>query len=357
MTHDFVSALRRATQLVRAGDPAAATQLIQSTLRGQNAAAPEPAPQSQPDPGKRRGLRETLARLASASPAAVEPEEPSLPPAARFERGKFTCAAGSRNYRVFVPNLQSRQPAGLIMMLHGCSQSPVDFATGTDMNRLAQEQGLIVVYPAQSRGANMQSCWNWFAAADQARDGGEPAILAGLALQMQRDHAVPRGRTFVAGLSAGAAMAVILGRTHSDLFAGVGAHSGLPYKAAGDMASAFAAMAGTAAGTAAPGGSAIPTIVFHGTADGTVNPVNGARIAEQARPAGTEVLDRGTINGRDYTRTTVTGGETALEYWRVDGLGHAWSGGKQSGSYTDASGPDASTEMVRFFLDTPAKGR
>ncbi|MGB3243750.1 MAG: PHB depolymerase family esterase [Sulfitobacter sp.] len=371
MKPDFTSALRRATELVRAGNPAAATEMIQSSLAGNGAHAMKPTTElpsahfKMPDMGqlgKRQGLAETLASLASKIPAhglAInEPTEPTLPEGARFDRGTFSCASGSREYRVYIPSIKSDKPAALIMMLHGCTQSPVDFANGTDMNRIAEEQNLIVVYPAQSRGANMQSCWNWFGPADQDRNAGEPAILAGLAQQLQREHDIPDGKTFVAGLSAGAAMAVILGRTYPEVFAAVCAHSGLPYKAAHDVPSAFAAMGGNTSGPAPAPTHRVPTIVFHGTSDSTVNAANGQRIADDARPAGTEVLDDGTTNGRKYERTTSlsANGESIMEYWRIDGLGHAWSGGNAAGSYADITGPDASAEMVRFFLDLPLKG-
>ena len=363
MTNDFNSAMRRADELVRAGNPMGATEAIQSALGagglgGMNKTMnPAINPLNRATIGK--GLRETLTGLRTGmSKSAIsvgDVAEPTLPQGARFYSGTFACAAGSRDYRVYIPDLKGAAPAGLIMMLHGCTQSPVDFAKGTAMNQLADTHGLIVVYPAQSRGANMQSCWNWFAPADQMRDAGEPAILAGLAQQMQREHTIPTGRTFVAGLSAGAAMAVILGQTYSDVFDAVGAHSGLPYKAAHDMPSAFAAMGEGVSGSNT--GQTIPTIVFHGDADHTVNATNGQTIADAATPSGTELLDDGTTNGRKFTRRTTLSpaGNAVMEHWSITGLGHAWSGGKSAGSYTDPTGPDASTEMVRFFLDLPTK--
>ncbi|WP_299362962.1 PHB depolymerase family esterase [uncultured Paracoccus sp.] len=393
MNHDFALAMRQATDLVRAGNAAAATDLILASLGGQTSGTtgaqpmarpafaslptyvsvptdltgptptPSPARAEKPDRKRRRGkigrnLRDTLAGLARAKPQPGRTDEARLPPlpeGARFDSGTFTCAAGSRDYRAYVPDLGDAPPAGLILMLHGCTQSPVDFAAGTDMNRLAEEQRLIVLYPAQSRGANMKSCWNWFAPGDQARGAGEPAILAGLTEKFVAQHDVPRDRVFVAGLSAGAAMAVILGQSHGDLFAAVGAHSGLPYRAATDVPSAFAAMAGTPApGQDQPGTVRdIPTIVFHGTADRTVAPVNGRRIADQPGTAGPEIIDKGERNGRSYSRAVIAApdGRAAVEYWQVDGLGHAWSGGSPAGSYTDPVGPDASAEMVRFFLE------
>ncbi len=356
MKHELASAMRRATELVRAGDPAAATQLIQSSLGGNGIKTSGIRPN-----GRMRGLRATLAELGARKTGfGGQPKhavEPSLPEGAVFEHGTFSCAAGQRDYRVYVPNLDGKPCTGMVMMLHGCTQSPVDFANGTGMNRLADAQRLIVVYPAQARGANMQSCWNWFSPADQSRGAGEPAILAGLAEQLGRTHDIPRGATFVAGLSAGAAMAVILGNEYPEIFAAVGAHSGLAHKSAHDVASAFAAMGGGAA-TARPGASPVPTIVFHGSGDSTVNAANGHQIADHAGAGGAEVLDEGTQNGRAFSRRSVFArdGKAAMEHWLIDGLGHAWSGGDGAGSYTDPKGPDASAEMVRFFRDIAVKG-
>lgn len=356
MKHDFALAMRQVSDLMSSGDLAAATQKIQAALGGTALDGQASAPATALMPGhRRRDLGKTLADLAARMPTkgmpAFEVKEPPLPEGARFDSGSFSCVSGARDYRVCIPNLGALPPVGMIMMLHGCTQNPVDFANGTGMNQLAEEHRLIVVYPAQSRGANMQSCWNWFGPADQGKGAGEPAILAGIASRLQREHGVPQGKVFVAGLSAGAAMAVILGQTYPEVFAAVGAHSGLPYKAAHDMPSAFAAMGGAAAARA---GSvdAVPTILFHGQADTTVNAANGDRIAMDARPKGVEVLDEGSTGGRKFSRRTVIGaqGHAVLEDWRIDGLGHAWSGGNAAGSYADPAGPDASREMVRFFL-------
>jgi poly(hydroxyalkanoate) depolymerase family esterase len=350
MKDDLSAALNRATSLVRGGDPAAATRMIQAALGGS-----EPGVGAMPPPGVGAaglgaGLHATMADLAARMPNGAPPE-PALPEGARFDAGTFRNAAGARDYRLYVPDLKAGTPSGLIMMLHGCTQTPVDFAIGTGMNRLADAHGLIVIYPAQARGANMQTCWNWFGPADQERGAGEPAILAGLAAEQQRAHDVPRDKVYVAGLSAGGAMAVILGRTYGDVFAAVGAHSALPYKSAHDMPSAFAAMRGT---PSTPQPKPVPTIVFHGLSDSTVAPANGQRIADDARPGGVEVMDEGRTGGRRHQRTTILSpeGHAVLEHWRIDGLGHAWSGGDARGSYADPAGPDASAEMVRFFRNT-----
>jgi poly(hydroxyalkanoate) depolymerase family esterase len=253
-------------------------------------------------------------------------------------------------------------------MLHGCGQTPEDFAAGTRMNELADMHGLVVAYPAQSPAANVFTCWNWFLGRDQVRDGGEPELIAGIARQVAADHAVDATRIFIAGLSAGGAMAVILGATHPELFSAVGVHSGLPYRAAHDAASAAAAMRFGAAPALPPLlTQPKPTIVFHGERDTTVDFHNGAAIVDQAvssaeRAWGTlrMATREGRSGGRSYTTTTYGAAkphgalstDPFIEYWELRGAGHAWSGGSSKGSYTDESGPDASAEMVRFFLGT-----
>jgi poly(hydroxyalkanoate) depolymerase family esterase len=278
-----------------------------------------------------------------------------VPAGARFEERTFSNDVGSRTYKVYVPSGFSGQSLPVVVMLHGCTQNPDDFAAGTRMNEVAEEQTFLVVYPRQPQSANMQKCWNWFNAGDQQREGGEPSIIAGIALQVVDEFSADPTRIYVAGLSAGGAAAAIMAVTYPDLFAAVGVHSGLACGAARDMPSAFAAMGG--GGTMRPRGEGptVPTIVFHGNADRTVNPVNSDHVIAQARQEGalTKKVTRGeTPGGMAYTRTVQldpAGGEV-LEQWVLHGAGHAWSGGSASGSYTDARGPDASREMIRFFL-------
>ena len=270
--------------------------------------------------------------------------------AAPTARATFTSPEGTREYVLHIPR---EKPKGLVLMLHGCTQTPEDFALGTQMNAQADLHDLLVVYPAQNRGANAQSCWNWFSPNDQKAEGGEPALLASLTRQIAAEHAIPDGKMFVAGLSAGAAMAVILGQTHPSVFAGVGAHSGLPFGCARSVPQAFSAMAGQ--GTV---GDAIltpvPTIVFHGTADQTVHPGNGMQIVKDAiaGSAAREEASSATVGSRKIEKRTALAADDGIlaEHWVVHGLGHAWSGGNPSGSYADAQGPDASAEMIRFFM-------
>jgi len=283
--------------------------------------------------------------------------------------------AGTRAYKLYVPASRAAgEPMPLVVMLHGCKQTPDDFAAGTRMNELAERLGFLVAYPAQAGHANSSGCWNWFKPQDQGRDQGEPAVIAGITHEVAASHAVDRRRIFVAGLSAGAAMAVVLGETYPDLYAAVGAHSGLPYAAAHDLPSAFAAMkggTGPLAGTPrrAASSNAVPTIVFHGDRDPTVDPCNGAQIVAQANTlaAANDPVDA-TLQarteqgkapgGRTFSRTTYTDarGQVRVEQWLLHGAGHAWSGGSARGSYTDPAGPDASAEMLRFFLSQERAG-
>ena len=277
-----------------------------------------------------------------------------VPAGARFEERVFSAAAGSRRYKVFVPSGYRGQALPVVVMLHGCTQNPDDFAAGTQMNAVAEEQTFLVAYPEQPQSANMQRCWNWYAAGDQTRDGGEPALLAGIARVVVAEFSADPDRVYAAGLSAGGAAAAILAATYPDLFAAVGVHSGLACGAARDVGSAFAAMKGQGA---APGRNrqAVPTIVFHGDADRTVHPANGDHEVAQAMAASglAETVSRGTSpGGVTYTRTVrgAGSGPAQLEYWVLHGAGHAWSGGSPDGTYTEPRGPDASREMVRFFL-------
>ena len=348
-------------------------------------------------------IRQSLATagLNQASPAAREhgvtidgvarkiftPDEAPTRPAAQadqvspgqFVSRSFTNQAGTRAYKLYVPASYAGQlgePVPVVVMLHGCTQSPDDFAAGTRMNALAEQHGFLVVYPAQAANANGSKCWNWFRAEDQDRDRGEPSLIAGITREVVASHHVDARRVFVAGLSSGAAMAVILGATYPDLYAAVGVHSGLPYGAAHDMPSAFAAMKGS---TGRPGmakrtgsGSAraaaergVPTIVFHGDRDSTVDARNGAEIVDQAVRGHSDearlqasTRQGATAAGRQYSHTVYAdaANQPVVEQWVLHGAGHAWSGGSPQGSFTDKGGPDASAEMIRFFYSQPRAG-
>jgi poly(hydroxyalkanoate) depolymerase family esterase len=284
-----------------------------------------------------------------------------LPDGAQFGEDVFANQAGSRAYKLYVPSGYNEQPLPLVVMLHGCTQSPDDFAAGTRMNDLAEESTFLVAYPAQAQSANTSKCWNWFSPADQQRDRGEPSLLAGITRQVMRDFRVEPGRVYIAGLSAGGAAAAIMGSTYPDLYAAIGVHSGLACGAASDIPSAFAAMRqGRSDLARAPGrvGRAVPTIVFHGDRDTTVNPVNGDQVIAQSKAVAslrTTVTTGEASGGIRYTCTVQAdgNGRSVLEQWVLHGAGHAWSGGSSAGSYTEPRGPDASREMIRFFLQCP----
>lgn len=291
----------------------------------------------------------------------VGPPVAPLPDGARFDEHTYANEAGSRDYKLYVPSGYNGQALPLVVMLHGCTQSPDDFAAGTRMNDLAEEQTFLVAYPAQAQSANVSKCWNWFSAGDQQRDRGEPSLIAGITRQVMRDFPVEPGSVYVAGLSAGGAAAAIMGSTYPDLYAAIGVHSGLACGAARDTPSAFVAMR---QGGPAPApewhrrrgsGGTVPTIVFHGDRDSTVNPVNGDQVIAQSKAAvdlGTTVSRGEAPGGISYTRTVQAdeNGRPMLEQWVIHGAGHAWSGGSAAGSYTEPRGPDASREMMRFFL-------
>jgi poly(hydroxyalkanoate) depolymerase family esterase len=225
------------------------------------------------------------------------------------------------------------------------------------MNSAGEANTCIIAYPEQIRSANPQKCWNWFKAVDQARDAGEPSLIAGITREVMRDFAIDTRRVYVAGLSAGGATAAVMAATHPDLYTAFGVHSGLAHGAARDVTSAMAAMrtGAAAASGAAVGNRLVPVIVFHGDRDTVVNPLNAAEVVTQAI-RGTQLTMRredGNSGGRAYTRTFFTDAarRTLVEQWTVHGAGHAWSGGSQKGSFTDPLGPDATLEMLRFFLE------
>ncbi len=297
----------------------------------------------------------------------VTPEViPSSPQAGgQFVDGTYSNTAGTRAYKLYIPSGYTGQAVPLVVMLHGCTQRPVDFAADTHMNVLAEGETFLVAYPEQAPSANGSKCWNWFQESDQQRDGGEPSLIAGITRQIMSQYQVDVSRVYVAGMSAGGAMAVIMAAMYPDLYAAVGVHSGLAYGAAHDLPSAFAAMQQGTVYHARPLQETIPLITFHGDGDTTVAPVNADCLLDQWLQAASAVLgsvpgmkvERGQVaNGHAYTRCIYhdVSGRALMEQWTVHQAGHGWSGGSPSGSYTDPQGPNASTEMVRFFTEHPS---
>lgn len=288
----------------------------------------------------------------------------------QFRSGQYREDERVLDYRLFIPGAAGGQPMPLVVMLHGCGQDAADFARGTGMNWLASEYGCLVLYPEQPCSVHWNRCWNWYDQAHQRRGAGEPALIAGLTRRIMDEHAVDAGRVAVAGLSSGGAMAVILGRTYPDLFSAVGCHSGLAHGSAASSADGMQAMRdGPDPAALAQTGSHAgpPVIVFHGDADATVHRRNGSCVVRQS--VGSDcahqrnrwvdiaiVEETGWSGGRKFTRQIHKGrnGAVLAEQWTVHGTGHAWSGGKPHGSYTDIRGPNASEEMLRFFTSHSA---
>ncbi len=333
------------------------------------------------DAGRSRRLRPPTIRprtLAGARPGlwarAKQPRAPTLdivPENAQWLAKSYSNEAGTRAYKLYVPSGYQRQPLPLIVMLHGCTQSPDDFAAGTGMNGLGEERTCLVAYPAQAASANPSKCWNWFRPRDQQRGQGEPSLIAGITREIIDGYSVDRRRVYIAGLSAGAAAAAIMGMAYPEIYAAIGVHSGLACGAAHDLPSALAAMSQGDGGAGRPSGETtlsqaprrlVPTIVFHGDRDTTVNPCNGDEVVAQSTAAApTELrktMQQGQVaGGHAYRRTLYADacGHAVIEHWLIYGAGHAWSGGSPAGSYTDPRGPDASREMLRFFLENPSR--
>jgi poly(hydroxyalkanoate) depolymerase family esterase len=309
----------------------------------------------------RDGLRRWM-RPASLSTPDVVPE------GGKFIEAIYANPAGSRAYKLYIPSGYQGQAVPLVVMLHGGTQTPDDFAAGTRMNVIAEDETCLVVYPAQPSHANPAKCWNWFRPDDQRRDRGEPSLIAGITRQVMRNYSVDPQRVYVGGLSAGAAAAAVMGATYPDLYAAIAVHSGLAYGAADDLTSAFAAMRqGDSPGSSAFGDasvapehrSPVPTIVFHGDRDNVVHPRNADHVIAGSMRATSwqKKAHRGQVpGGHAYTCTIHSDmrGQTIVEQWCIHGAGHAWSGGSPAGSYTDPRGPDAAKEMLRFFRDHPS---
>ena len=341
MFNDRVKGMPEILRLTRTGRLAEAVTLVQRGL-----ATTPLGPSLRPNPLEQLANRLRDVRPSRARPHAAEVSD------GETRHLRHAGVAGTRTYDLYRPTALGDGPRPLVVMLHGGRQDAADFAAGTRMNDLAERHSFLVAYPEQSQAANQGRYWNWFSPADQHTGAGEPSLIAGITQQVMADYAVDPDRVFVAGLSAGGAMAAVMAATYPELFAGVGVHSGIAYGAATDVASAFAAM--RTGGTPLPT-SPVPLIVFHGDRDTIVAPVNATKlVSARLACSATTVAECSSVGGAS-TRTVHRGmdGAVVVESWAVHGGGHAWFGGSASGSYTDPSGPDASAEMIRFFLGHP----
>lgn len=344
MNEDFLSSMQEAMRLLRTAGPLEATAAIQRALR--------------------HGDSDGVGREGSTTPQPHVARQADVEDCGYFIERAYANEAGQRNYKLYVPSGYRDTPLPLIVMLHGCTQDADDFALGTRMNALAERHDCLVAYPIQPQRANASKCWNWFKPGDQQRERGEPSSIAGITRDVMSSYSVDPARVYVAGLSAGGAMAAVMIHSYPELYAAAGIHSGLPYRCAHDLPSALAAMKGGKAIRRGPLADrhderAVPKrplIVFHGDADATVHSSNGGELVREFG-AGTspddEVLER-RAGGRACTRRRLTAANGVdAEYWTIHGAPHAWAGGSARGTYTDASGPDASAEMMRFFLAHP----
>jgi len=383
----FTAKFLRNPQLNRVSQLMDATRLIQRTLAGLTARANQPVGPNATQPtrparqdARRNGLViDAVLREINADDSAQDSVPPASPFTARtgqegdshaprpapatFKSDVFANEGISWPYRLYTPPGTHDEPLPLIVLLHGCTQTATDFALGTAMNDLAEQKKCYVLYPEQIQRANSSRCWNWFEPGNQQRGRGEPGMIAALVQEVMATRKVDASRVYVTGLSAGGAMAAVMAGLYPDVFAAVGVHSGLPCGAAHDIPSAFNVMRSgnppRATGRAKTA-NAMPTIVFHGTADKTVHPDNGEHIVtaavKAAQSSGVTLVrheirqDGGSARAATRTRYTAMDGTPWVEHWEVDSGPHGWSGGDTAGSYTDPTGPSASGAMLEFFL-------
>ena len=233
----------------------------------------------------------------------------------QFIDAVFENGSGALGYRLYLPIARASGATSLVVMLHGAGQDHVDFAHGTRMHEHPDAADAFVLYPAQSADVPGR-CWNWFRDSDQSRGRGEPAMLAALTRHIVAEHDISPRRVYVAGLSAGAAMAVVLGQAYPELYAAVGAHSGLPHGVASDM---YVGIRRDGARSIRDGiatsrrPSAVPTIVFHGDADKTVHPANAGAIVADALDC---CVDHATTKPVSATRARGTGARAAYGHAR-----------------------------------------
>jgi poly(hydroxyalkanoate) depolymerase family esterase len=352
-----MAVLAEVTRLTRQRRLAEATALIRRNL-GIAPSGDRSFPMADSPMGRAGDSMPVLAlqRLGRFGPRRANRDVDPAAPGGGFLDFSFTNAAGTRTYKLYVPTGYSGQSVPLVVMLHGGTQGVGDFAVGTGMNEVAERDTFLVAYPEQASSANPMRYWNWFQPADQVKGSGEPSLIAGITRQVMTMYSVDASRVYIGGFSAGGAMAAVMAATYPHLYAAVGVHSGLPYGAAHDVPSAYAAMSQGPTTSTRRAGRGVPLIVFHGDQDPIVSRVNADRLVADglrtADPGAVKSTMLGRVQaGHAYTRTIYRNakGQTLIEQWIIHDAGHAWSGGSVNGSYTDARGPDASTELIRFF--------
>ncbi len=368
--------MSEATRLTRAGRLTEATALIKRLLSVHVPPQPSRASATALSQPILELVAEDISNTAPTAQAAkTQPQGPTLssnspidtpthqrapsalaPDPTRLTSETFSNAAGQRTYKLYSASPAHTGPRPLIIMLHGCTQSADDFAAGTRMNFAAEDRGCFVAYPEQIPAANPQKCWNWFQNGHQSRDRGEPSIIVGIVKQIMSNHDIDPRRVYIAGLSAGGAAAAVVAEAYPDIFAALGVHSGLACGSARDLQSALTAMQGRHPPHTPKQSAPISAIVFHGDQDKTVHPRNGSDVVKSASAGESYVseIEQGRVpSGRTYARTILrdSSGKAMIEDWVIHGGGHAWSGGSAAGSFTDPLGPDATREMLRFFLE------
>jgi len=362
MNDHVQAAMAEATRLTREGRLTEAAALIQRTLGGMSAPIARFTSAGVPNDVE---VRVVEATSTLPEPTIQQDTEtiPSYQPGGKFVDEVYSNTAGTRSYKLYIPRNYAGQAVPLVIMLHGCTQNAVDFAAGTRMNIFADVKKFLVAYPEQVSSANNSKCWNWFQHADQQRGMGEPSLISGITRQIMNSYHVDINRVYVAGMSAGGAMAVIMAVTYPDLYAAVGVHSGLAYCAASDVRTGFQAMRRGPSQPMQQLNTVIPLISFHCDHDTTVSPVNADHLINQWLQAtnfeqdgsahSTKVERHQADVGQAYTRSIYhnAGGKVIVEKWLVHRAGHAWSGGSPDGSFADPKGPDASSEILRFFAE------
>ena len=377
----FGRSMLKATRLTSVGKLLDATRLIQRALgRAVPKDWPKDRTETRPEARREGSPAANDSQVSDAPPKIIILPPPAQPAGelmtdvpgeapqeaprrkASFTKNTFSFEGHAYPYRLYIPSTPAAGASvvelmPLIVLLHGCKQDALDFSNGTAMNALAEQQQAMVLYPEQIASGNAMRCWNWFEPGHQQAERGEPGMIAALTQKVVQKHGAYPQRVYIAGLSAGGAMAAVVSGLYPDIFAAVGVHSGLAAGAARDVMSAFGAMRSGAKGGAS---SVMPTIVFHGTADKTVHPDNGEYITDAAlvalKSSGMKLIktqSTGSKNGEEKAERVVystVDGKPFIENWRIDDGEHAWSGGNAAGSYTDPDGPSASAAMLAFFL-------